>query len=40
MVYYLLCRSLPITAVSDKWFEQKDAADRKFSVALHGRRRI
>ena len=33
LVYYLLCKYLPIPAVSDKWFEQKDAADRKFSVA-------
>lgn len=32
-VYYLLCRYLPIPAVSDRWFEQKDAADRNLSVA-------
>jgi nucleobase:cation symporter-1, NCS1 family len=32
-VYYLLCRFFPIPAVSDRWFEQGEAADRTFSVA-------
>lgn len=32
LVYYLLCKYFPIPAVSDRWFEQKDAADRRFSV--------
>lgn len=33
LAYYLVCRFFPIPAVSDRWFEQKDAADRTFSVA-------
>jgi nucleobase:cation symporter-1, NCS1 family len=33
LTYYLLCRFFPIPAVSDVWFEQPDAADRRFSAA-------
>jgi nucleobase:cation symporter-1, NCS1 family len=33
LVYYLLCRYFPIPAVSDRWFEHAEAADRAFSVA-------
>jgi nucleobase:cation symporter-1, NCS1 family len=33
LVYFLLCKYFPIPAVSDRWFEQPEAADRTFSVA-------
>lgn len=33
LVYWLLCKYFPIPAVSDRWFEQGEAADRAFSVA-------
>ncbi|KAF7503674.1 hypothetical protein GJ744_003403 [Endocarpon pusillum] len=33
LVYWLLCKFFPIPAVSDRWFEQGEAADRAFSVA-------
>jgi nucleobase:cation symporter-1, NCS1 family len=37
LVYYLLCKFFPIPAVSDRWFEQPEAADRKFSAVYEGR---
>jgi nucleobase:cation symporter-1, NCS1 family len=32
LTYYLLCKYFPIPAMSDRWFEQPEAADRTFSV--------
>lgn len=33
LIYWLLCKYFPIPAVSDRWFEQGEVADRAFSVA-------